>query len=97
MDRLRRSLRDSFRRRKDHVPESSKPHMWQADEAAVRAGTCSFNVKVRSRLIIRYFTLVHSLEAQLLLSSCRGGFGYTQSGFVVVCLLFALDYCGQRC
>ncbi|CAB3363276.1 Hypothetical predicted protein [Cloeon dipterum] len=45
MDRLRRSLRDSFRRRKDHVPESSKPHMWQADEAAVRAGTCSFNVK----------------------------------------------------
>ncbi|XP_039284273.1 protein numb isoform X3 [Nilaparvata lugens] len=45
MDRLRRSLRDSFRRRKDHVPESSKPHMWQADEAAVRAGTCSFQVK----------------------------------------------------
>ncbi|XP_071454469.1 protein numb isoform X4 [Hetaerina americana] len=45
MDRLRRSLRDSFRRRKEHVPESSKPHQWQADEAAVRAGTCSFHVK----------------------------------------------------
>nr|XP_014292903.1 protein numb [Halyomorpha halys] len=45
MDRLRRSFRDSFRRRKDHVPESSKPHLWQADEAAVRAGTCTFQVK----------------------------------------------------
>ncbi|KAF4517362.1 hypothetical protein B566_EDAN014163 [Ephemera danica] len=45
MDRLRRSLRDSFRRRKEHVPESSKPHVWQSDEAAVRAGTCSFHVK----------------------------------------------------
>ncbi|KAK7868977.1 hypothetical protein R5R35_013903 [Gryllus longicercus] len=45
MDRLRRSFRDSFRRRKEHVPESSKPHQWQADEASVRAGTCSFHVK----------------------------------------------------
>ncbi|XP_024083128.1 protein numb isoform X2 [Cimex lectularius] len=45
MDRLRRSFRDSFRRRKEHVPESSKPHLWQADEAAVRAGTCTFQVK----------------------------------------------------
>ncbi|XP_071037937.1 protein numb isoform X2 [Parasteatoda tepidariorum] len=45
MDRLRRSLRDSFRRRKDHIPECSKPHQWQADEAAVRAGTCNFPVK----------------------------------------------------
>uniref|UniRef100_A0A146MB31 Protein numb n=1 Tax=Lygus hesperus TaxID=30085 RepID=A0A146MB31_LYGHE len=45
MDRLRRSFRDSFRRRKEHVPESSKPHLWQADEASVRAGTCTFHVK----------------------------------------------------
>jgi len=45
MDRLRRSFRESFRRRKDHVPESSKPHQWQSDEAAVRAGTCNFYVK----------------------------------------------------
>ncbi|XP_035206269.1 protein numb-like isoform X2 [Stegodyphus dumicola] len=45
MDRLRRSLRDSFRKKKDHIPECSKPHQWQADEAAVRAGTCSFPVK----------------------------------------------------
>ncbi|XP_005186761.1 protein numb isoform X1 [Musca domestica] len=45
MDRLRRSFRDSFRRRKDRVPESSKPHQWQADEEAVRTATCSFGVK----------------------------------------------------
>jgi numb-like protein len=45
MDRLRRSLRESFRRKKDHVPESSKPHQWQADEAAVKAGNCVFPVK----------------------------------------------------
>lgn len=45
MDRLRRSFRDSFRRRKDRVPESSKPHLWQADESAVRSGTCTFSVK----------------------------------------------------
>lgn len=45
MDRLRRSFRESFRRRKDRVPESSKPHQWQADEEAVRTATCSFGVK----------------------------------------------------
>lgn len=45
MDRLRRSLRESFRRKKEHIPESSKPHQWQADEAAVKAGTCVFPVK----------------------------------------------------
>lgn len=45
MDRLRRSFRDSFKRRKERVPESSKPHQWQADESAVRSGTCTFAVK----------------------------------------------------
>ncbi|XP_037072043.1 protein numb-like isoform X2 [Pollicipes pollicipes] len=45
MDRLRRSLRDSFRRKKERRPESARPHQWQADEEAVRAGTCSFHVK----------------------------------------------------
>ncbi|KAB0795391.1 hypothetical protein PPYR_12230 [Photinus pyralis] len=45
MDRLRRSFRDSFRRRKERMPESSKPHQWQADESAVRSGTCTFTVK----------------------------------------------------
>ncbi|XP_031779978.1 protein numb isoform X2 [Nasonia vitripennis] len=44
MDRLRRSFRDSFRRRKD-TPESNKPHQWQADEYAVRSSTCAFDVK----------------------------------------------------
>lgn len=45
MDRLRMSLRNSFRRKKDRVPESAKPHQWQSDEAAVRSSTCSFSVK----------------------------------------------------
>ena len=46
MNRLRRSFRESFRRKKkDHIPESSKPHQWEEDEKAVRAGDCSFAVK----------------------------------------------------
>ncbi|VVC45487.1 NUMB domain,PTB/PI domain,PH domain-like [Cinara cedri] len=53
MDRLRRSFRDSFRRRKDlgnHTGSPShhstpKPHLWAMDEAEVRAGICSFHVK----------------------------------------------------
>ena len=65
MERLRRSFRESFRRRKDHVPESSKPHQWQSDEAAVRAGTCNFYVKVCLYLAIFlfiYFFLVIQLD-----------------------------------
>ena len=47
MDRLRRSFRDSFRRRKEpHTPEASKPHIWYSDENAVRSATCAFQVKV---------------------------------------------------
>ncbi|XP_017778809.1 PREDICTED: protein numb isoform X2 [Nicrophorus vespilloides] len=45
MDRLRKSFRDSFRRRKERVPESSKPHQWQEDESAVRQAACAFAVK----------------------------------------------------
>lgn len=53
MDRLRRSFRESFRRRKGDGnglgsgagPESARPHQWQADESAVRAATCAFPVK----------------------------------------------------
>ncbi|CAH0768802.1 unnamed protein product [Bemisia tabaci] len=46
MERIRRSFRDSFRRRKDsHMPEASKPHQWQSDENAVRNGICAFHVK----------------------------------------------------
>ncbi|XP_058809336.1 protein numb isoform X2 [Phymastichus coffea] len=46
MDRLRRSFRDSFRRRKEsQSPEAVKPHVYHEDEIAVRQGTCSFHVK----------------------------------------------------
>ncbi|XP_037078613.1 protein numb-like [Pollicipes pollicipes] len=44
MDRLRRSLRDSFRR-KQYLPAESGPRQWQGDEAAVKKGICSFHVK----------------------------------------------------
>ncbi|XP_029650999.1 protein numb isoform X5 [Octopus sinensis] len=43
MEKLKRSL--SFRKKKDHVPECSKPHQWLEDERKVREGTCSFQVK----------------------------------------------------
>ncbi|RXG73311.1 Protein numb [Armadillidium vulgare] len=46
MDKLRKSFRESFRKKKEvPIPESSKPHLWQSDESSVRAGTCSFLVK----------------------------------------------------
>lgn len=51
MDKLRRSFRDSFRRRKETVSEASKPHLWQTDEMDVRAGTCFFHVKVSHCLL----------------------------------------------
>ena len=44
MQSLKRRL--SFRKKKDHVPECSKPHQWQEDEKKVREGTCSFQVRV---------------------------------------------------
>ena len=72
MDRLRRSLRSSLRRKKDRSGgagggggggggsetdggpahrtgggDPGKPALWEADEVAVRSGTCSFQVKVR--------------------------------------------------
>ncbi len=48
MEKLKRSL--SFRKKKDHVPECSKPHQWQEDERKVREGTCSFQVRVSNQL-----------------------------------------------
>ena len=58
MDKLRRSLRSSLRRKRerDSADEAScstgktgggngKPQSWSADEAAVKSGTCSFHVK----------------------------------------------------
>ncbi|KAK3092779.1 hypothetical protein FSP39_007141 [Pinctada imbricata] len=44
MESLKRRL--SFRKKKNHVPECSKPHQWQEDEKKVRDGTCSFQVRV---------------------------------------------------
>ncbi|XP_022696653.1 protein numb-like isoform X2 [Varroa jacobsoni] len=44
MERIRRSFRDSFRRKKD-VVETCSPQLWAADEVAVRQGDCSFHVK----------------------------------------------------
>lgn len=43
MESLKRRL--SFRKKKNHVPECSKPHQWQEDEKKVRDGTCSFQVR----------------------------------------------------
>ncbi|KAL5008827.1 hypothetical protein ScPMuIL_014408 [Solemya velum] len=43
METLKRRL--SFRKKKDPVPECSKPHQWQEDEKKVRDGTCSFQVR----------------------------------------------------
>ena len=57
MENLRKSFRASLRRKKDKDPNStgdfvkdrtggsSKSKLWQQDEIAVRAGTCSFDVK----------------------------------------------------
>lgn len=46
MESLKRRL--SFRKKKNHVPECSKPHQWQEDEKKVRDGTCSFQVRVKN-------------------------------------------------
>lgn len=46
VDRLRRSIRHSIRKRKESAaPEMSKLQKWHLDEAAVRSGTCKFYVK----------------------------------------------------
>lgn len=45
MDKLRRSIRHSIRKRKENGVEMSKAQKWQIDEAAVRSGTCTYYVK----------------------------------------------------
>merc|ERR1719266_2035843 len=46
MDKLRRSIRHSIRKRKETTgPELTKNRKWQLDEAGVRSGTCRFYVK----------------------------------------------------
>ncbi|KAE9413369.1 hypothetical protein Angca_007810 [Angiostrongylus cantonensis] len=82
MDRLRRSIRQSFRRGRRHSPENSTPselvnssgngghkqEQWQPDEAAVRAGLCHFNVKVCSFQFIFMFNRRRSIKAVLYVS-----------------------------
>ena len=45
MDKLRRSIRHSIRKRKESGVEMSKAEKWRVDEASVRSGTCNFYVK----------------------------------------------------
>lgn len=46
MNRLRRSFRDSFRRKRDKSSESNNGvHQWHTDEIAVRQGSCAFPIK----------------------------------------------------
>ncbi|KAK2149170.1 hypothetical protein LSH36_463g01019 [Paralvinella palmiformis] len=56
MERFKRSF--SFRKKKDHVPESHKPHQWQEDERKVREGTCSFQVRIQKIHPIPDFTMI---------------------------------------
>ncbi|XP_061600060.1 protein numb homolog isoform X4 [Cololabis saira] len=56
-------LRQSFRRKKDiYVPESSRPHQWQTDEEAVRAGKCSFAVKYLGHVEVEESRGMHICE-----------------------------------
>lgn len=45
MNRLRRSFRESFRRKRDKISEPSNVHQWHSDELAVRQGSCTFPIK----------------------------------------------------
>lgn len=66
MERLRRSFRNSFRRKKPQQPESSKPHQWEADEQAVRNGTCSFAIKYLGCVQVEESRGMHVCEQALL-------------------------------
>ena len=49
MDRLKRSLTGSFRKKKKDAnskDEGDKPHLWAQDEISVKAANCTFYVKV---------------------------------------------------
>ncbi|XP_055880903.1 protein numb-like isoform X2 [Biomphalaria glabrata] len=71
MQSLRRRL--SFRKKKDHVPECSKPHQWQEDEKKVREGTCSFQVRYLGYIEVFDSRGMHICEeAVKALKSCKG-------------------------
>ncbi|CAG0886966.1 unnamed protein product [Cyprideis torosa] len=59
MDKLRRSFRDSFRKKKDtthQVTEASRPHQWAQDELDVRAGNAVF--------LVRYLGCIEVFESR---------------------------------
>ncbi|XP_059161097.1 protein numb-like isoform X2 [Physella acuta] len=72
MQSLRRRL--SFRKKKDHVPECSKPHQWQEDEKKVREGTCSFQVRYLGYIEVFDSRGMHICEeaVKALKSQCKG-------------------------
>ncbi|CAG5117177.1 unnamed protein product [Candidula unifasciata] len=72
MQSLRKRL--SFRKKKDHVPECSKPHQWQEDEKKVREGTCSFQVKYLGYIEVFDSRGMHICEeaVKTLKSQCKG-------------------------
>ncbi|XP_012588919.1 PREDICTED: numb-like protein [Condylura cristata] len=59
MNKLRQSLR---RRKPAYVPEASRPHQWQADEDAVRKGTCSFPVRYLGHVEVEESRGMHVCE-----------------------------------
>ena len=68
MERFKKTF--SFRKKKDHVPESSKPHQWQEDEQKVRDGTCSFQVRVCTRKFYRSSS-VYVLSDNAIYGPCK--------------------------
>lgn len=90
MDRLRRSFRDSFRRRKERVPESSKPHQWQADESAVRSGTCTFAVKYLGCVEVFESRGMQVCEEALKVLRVRN-YSFQPSSFVLIVVFFRVQ------
>lgn len=72
MESIKRRL--SFRKKKPHVPECSKPHQWQEDEKKVRDGTCSFQVRYLGCLEVFESRGMQVCEeaVKTLKSQCRG-------------------------
>lgn len=74
MERLKRSFRNSFRRKKStHQTESSKPHQWDGDEIAVRNGNCSFPVKYLGCIQVQDSRGMHICEQALITLKAQKG------------------------
>lgn len=87
MDRLRKSFRDSFRRRKDRVPEAAKPHQWQADEQAVRSATCTFSVKYLGCVEVFESRGMQVCEEALKVLRVSEGFGSFEDKVLILCFV----------